>query len=52
MDWVALRITQKETDLAAMERRLEEILANQKVTLALTTLGSWAAGRGNLPSLQ
>jgi GNAT superfamily N-acetyltransferase len=34
MDWVALRITNRNIDVPAMEQRLEEILAKQKVTLA------------------
>ena len=34
MDWVALRITNREVDIPAMEQRLEEILTSQKVTLA------------------
>lgn len=34
MDWVALKLTNRDVDLPAMERRLEEILSNQKVTLA------------------
>lgn len=33
MDWVALRITRFNTDFPDMERRLEEILSRQKVTL-------------------
>jgi len=34
MDWVALKITNREVDIPAMERTLNAILAKQKVTLA------------------
>ncbi len=34
MDWVALKITDRKVDVPAMERRLDEILTKQKVTLA------------------
>jgi len=34
MDWVALKLTNRNVDIPAMERRLEDILAKQKVTLA------------------
>ncbi len=34
MDWVALKITDRNVDIPAMERRLDEILTRQKVTLA------------------
>jgi hypothetical protein len=34
MDWVALKITKRDVDIPAMERRLEEILTSQKVTMA------------------
>lgn len=34
MDWVALKITNRNVDVPAMERRLEEILKAQKVMLA------------------
>ena len=34
MDWVALKITDRKVDVPAMERRLDDILTKQKVTLA------------------
>ena len=34
MDWVALKITNRNVDIPAMERRLDDILTKQKVTLA------------------
>ena len=34
MDWVALKITDRNVDVPAMERRLDDILTKQKVTLA------------------
>jgi hypothetical protein len=34
MDWAALKITKFDADIHDMERRLEEILSRQKVTLA------------------
>jgi hypothetical protein len=34
MDWVALKLTNRNVDLPAMEQGLAEILAKQKVTLA------------------
>lgn len=34
MDWVALRITNRNVDVPALEQRLAEILTSQKVTLA------------------
>ncbi len=33
MDWLALKITNRQVDLAAMEQRLEKILREQRVTM-------------------